>query len=79
MCRNQMKKELRKIAYFFKNGSHFTIQNILFPHVWQRKLNNKNKKNSNWNRYGTYFRVQILKSIVKFVLNTKRFSDDYGI
>ena len=29
-------KKLRKVSIFFKNGLNFNVQNILFPHVWQR-------------------------------------------
>ena len=63
------KLELRKTSSFFKQHIHFTVQNILFPHTWQRKLNGK----INWSRDGIYYRVKILKAVVKFVLNTKRF------
>ena len=75
--RNTLKKELKKISSFFKNPSQFTVRNILFPHVWQRKMNGSNKSN-NWNRDGVYYRIKILKAVVKFVLNTKRFRNDYG-
>ena len=75
--RNILKKELRKISSFFKQPNHFTVQNILFPHVWQQRLNGT-RKSDNWKRDGTYYRVEILKAVVKFVLNTKRFRNDYG-
>ena len=34
-----LKKELKKISSFLKYPNHFTVQTILFPHVWQRKIN----------------------------------------
>ena len=76
--RNKLKKELRKITIFFKHERNFTIQNLLFPHIWQRKLTGKGK-HQDWNRDGVYYRTQILKAVAKFVMNTKRFNDDYGI
>ena len=45
--------------------------------LWQRKIN-VTKKSDNWNKDGTYYGVKILKAVVKFVLNTKRFRNDYG-
>ena len=76
--RLKLRKELRKISIFFKNGLNFSTQNILFPHIWQRRISGR-KRSDNWNRDGTYFRAQILKAVAKFVLNTKRFNDDFGI
>ena len=76
--RNRLKKDLRKISCFFKQNINFNTQNILFPHIWQRKLTGKNKDDK-WDREGTYYRAQILKAVAKFVFNTKRFNDDYGI
>ena len=76
--RNSLKRELKRISSFFKYPNNFNVQNILFPHVWQRRINGTNNR-QNWNRNGTYYRVQILKAVVKFVVRTKRFSNDYGI
>ena len=70
--RNVPKKQLKKIIPFFKYPNNFTVQNILFPHIWQRRMNGSNKSN-NWNRDGTYYRVKILKAVVRFVNNTKSF------
>ena len=74
----KLQKELRKISVFFKNGLNFSVQNILFPHIWQRRIHGR-KRSTNWNRDGVYFRSQILKAVAKFVINTKRFNDDYGV
>ena len=41
-------------------------------------IHGRNKSN-NWNRDGTYFRAQILKHVAKFVINTKRFNNSFGI
>ena len=76
--RNKLKRELKKITPFFKCPSKFAVQNILFHHIRQRRINGTNR-NQNWDRDGTYYRVQILKAVVKFVNNTKRFNNVYGI
>ena len=78
MHRLILQRKLRKITVFFKNGLNFTVQNILFPHIWQRRIIGGGR-NKNWTRDGLYFRVQILKAVVKFVHGTKRFNNDYGI
>ena len=75
--RNVLKKELRKITSFFRQAINFTSENMLFPHIWQRKLTGKNN-NDKWNRDGIYYRAQILKSVAKFVFNTRRFNTEYG-
>ena len=41
--RNKLKRELKKITPFFKYPHRFTVQNILFPHIWQRRMNGTNK------------------------------------
>ena len=74
-----LRKKLRKITVFFKNELNFTTQNILFPHIWQKSLRiHGSKRKDNWTRDGLYFRVQILKAVVKFVYATRRFSNDFG-
>ena len=78
MHRLILQRKLRKITVFFKNGLNFTVQNILFPHIWQRRIIGGGR-NKNWTRDGIYFRTQILKAVVKFVYGTKRFNNDYGI
>ena len=69
---------LRKVTVFFRNPLNFNTINILFPHIWQRRIHGR-KRSSNWNRDGTYYRAQILKQVAKFVINTKRFSDNFGM
>ena len=64
-----VRKRLRKIAVFFKNEFNFTVQNILFPHIWQRRIHGC-KNSNNWTRNGLYLRVQILKAVVKLVYGT---------
>ena len=74
--RNKLRKKLRKIDIYFKNPRNFTSQNILFPHIWQRRVyynNNKIIKHKNLNN-----RVEILKAVVNFVRATKRFKTDKG-
>ena len=38
VVRNKLRKNLRKIDIFFKNENNFTALNILFPHIWQRRI-----------------------------------------
>ena len=74
--RNKLRKKLRKIDIYFKNPKNFTPQNILFPHIWQRRIyQNGNKKMKQKNLSN---RVQILKAVVNFVRATKRFKTDKG-
>ena len=75
--RNKLKKELKQITPFFKHPQNFTSENLLFPHVWQSRI--RKLKKCKWNRDGVYFRAQILKSVAKFIMCTKRFNSDYGI
>ena len=74
-----MLKELRKITIFFKYDINFTAKNILFPHTWQLKphRNDENYKEKLVNNLNK--RVRILKTVVKFVDETKRFKNDIGI
>ena len=60
--RNKLRKKLRKIDIYFKNPKNFTPQNILFPHIWQKRVyqnGNKKIKQRNLNN-----RVEILKAVV---------------
>ena len=78
ILRNKLRKDLRKTIIFFKNPLNFNTINILFPHIWQRRIHGR-KRSKNWSRDVTYYRAQILKHVAKFVVKTKRFSDISGM
>ena len=78
--RNILKSRLKKIDAFFKNNSHFTAKNILFPHCWQQSiarddLQRKSKMGRQISR-----RVNILREVINFVKSSRRFKrEKYGI
>ena len=74
--RNKLKKKLRKIDIYFKNPRNFTTQNILFPHIWQKRAYQKSNKTIKQKNLTN--RVEILKAVVNFVRATKRFKTDKG-
>ena len=70
---NVLKSKLKRIDIFFKNRSHFTSKNLLFPHSWQvrpyrKDPNYKCKLNAQLLR-----RVRILREVINFVRMTRRF------
>ena len=79
ICRKTLRKRLRKISCYMKNDVNFTVDNILFPNIWQldpmkTDPHYKRKKQNNMKRV-----ISILKSVVKYVLETKRFKyEQYG-
>ena len=79
MQQDKFRKELRKIAIFFKQEKNFNVINILFPHVWQA---NPKKTNPDYHEIKEKNRkreIDILKCVVRFVQNTKRFKKEkYG-
>ena len=79
--RNKLKKKLKKIDIFFKNPRNFTTINILFPHIWQRQITNfkyNTQQQIEWKNKRLKKRVEILKAVVEFVRETKRFKTDKG-
>ena len=77
--RKKLRKELRKITIFFKYEINFKAKNILFPHSWQTKPRRKDKNYKDIINKNLETRVKILKQVVKFVNETKRFKTDIGI
>ena len=74
--RKNLRKKLRKIDVFFKQSENFNAVNILFPHTWQLK---PRKKDENYNEIlekNTKKRISILKAVVKFTIDTRRFCTD---
>ena len=39
-----LRKKLRKISVFFKSEFNFSTQNILSPHIWQRRAHGSKEK-----------------------------------
>ena len=78
--RNILRNRLKRIDRFFKNNSHFTSENILFPHIWQMKLNKKMENYHVKKRSQERRQIYILKEVVNFVISSKRFvKEKYGI
>ena len=74
-CRNEMKRRLKRISIFFRNPANFTANNILFPHTWQLPPKRKQKDYKIKLKKNEKRRVDILKTVVRFVIDTKRFQD----
>jgi hypothetical protein len=77
--RNEMRSDLCKIDSLFNNEEFFTIDNILFPHLW---INSPTKEDENYKliwKNNKWKRIKILRTVVKFVINSKRFDTDTGI
>ena len=77
--RCKMRKKLSKIAMFFKYEQNFNVKNILFPHLW---MTDPNKDNNNYfriKRKNLGKRVEILKTVITYVNETKRFKHNFGI
>ena len=77
-----MRKSLRirYLAIHFKYENNFTVQNILFPSIWQQ---NPRKTNPNFKRIKLKNQQRItktLKIVVKFITDSHRFKlKKYGI
>ena len=71
--RFKFRQKLIKINNFYRPDHHFIALYILFPHHWMQKPSKDDKEyRIKLNRF-TRNRVEILKSVVVFVLATKRF------
>ena len=77
--RQTLRRNLRKDAMFFRNPSNFTANNILFPHVWQQRPIYNDPKYKEKIQRNLQMRVQILKHVVQFVTETKRFKQQSGL
>ena len=79
IIRDKFKKELCKIAIFFKEEKNFNIKNILFPQVWQKDPIKTNPKYHEIMERNKKREVDVLKCVVRFVQHTKRFKKEkYG-
>ena len=80
ILRCKFKKDLRKIAIFFKEEKNFNLTNLLFPNVWQQDPKRTNPKYHEIKEKNNKREIEILKCVVKFVQHTKRFKKErYGI
>ena len=77
--RCKMRKKLRKIAMFFKYEQNFNVKNILFPHLWMVEQKKGDNNSVRIKRKNLEKRVAILKAIITFVNETKRFKHNFGI
>ena len=76
IIRAKFRKELRKISIFFKEEKNFNILNILFPQIWQREPKKTNPHYREIKEKNIDREVQILKCVVRYVQNTKRFKKE---
>ena len=79
IVRSKLRKELRNVSIFFKEEKNFTSLNILFPQIWQKNPNKTNPEYKEIKKKNMEREVEILKCVVRFVQNTKRFKKEkYG-
>ena len=71
-----LRNKVRKHAAFFKNPSHFTIENLLFPFIWLQKPDHDDPNYKIKLELNVKRRADILKDVCRFVLDTKRFYGD---
>ena len=76
IVRSDFRQQLIKQAKFFEHEINFNIINILFPNVWQQDPINTNPKYHEIKERNQKREVAILKEVVKFVINTKRFKKE---
>ena len=80
IARKRLRQRLKKIAIFFRNPINFSAKNILFPHLWQLKPIYDKRKKSDYHKKkadNLIKRVEILKAVINFVRETKRFKNDF--
>ena len=75
-----MKSRLKKIHIHFKREYNFNTINILFPHYWLQDPPYDHERYRSIMLKNTKIRVEILKTIVKFVQETEKFKyKEWGI
>ena len=79
IIRTKFRKALRNISIFFKEEKNFTSINILFPQIWQNEPRKTNPDYKEILKKNNEREVEILKCVVRFVQDTKRFKKEkYG-
>ena len=76
--RKKLRKNLRRIDIFFRYSKNFNALNILFPHRWQLQPKKSDENFGKLKDQNLKKRTQILKEVVKYVLETRRFKNDIG-
>ena len=80
ILRNLLKYRLKKQCVFFKQKQNFTVQNLLFPHIWQVNPLKEDKYKIEKKKKNLLRQVYVLKKVIEFVKSTKRFNKEmYGI
>ena len=74
--RSTLRKDLQKIAIFFKEEKNFNLINLLFPNVWQQDPKKTNPKYYEIKEKNSKREIEVLKRVVKFVQHTKRFKKE---
>ena len=79
IIRSKFRKALKNKSIFFKEEKNFTTINILFPQIWQDEPKKTNPKYKEIKVKNIKREVEILKCVVRFVQDTKRFKKEkYG-
>ena len=72
--RNKLRNRLRALNAHFWNEKHFQCVDMLMPHTWQDRPDSTDRKRKKKENEYTLKRVEILQAVVKFVLETGRFT-----
>ena len=76
IIRAKFRKTLKTISIFFKEEKNFNITNILFPQCWQNQPKKTNPEYHDIKEKNLAREVKILKCVVRFVQDTKRFKKE---
>ena len=80
IIRNNLRNKLIKICRFFKHIYNFTAINVLFPHHWQIEPSERDKDYKSKIKRNKNIRIEIIKAVVEYVKDSKRFDNtEYGI
>ena len=80
IIRPRFRKELQKIAIFFKQEKNFNVINLLFPNIWQEEPEKTNPNYHEIKEKNKRKAIEVLKCVVRFVQHTKRFKKEkFGI
>ena len=73
--RSRLYKKLRRIDVKFKNIDKIKLKDIIFPHTWQKENQEEVRveKNELFNNINK--RTKIIKTIIKYINDTKRFEN----
>ena len=77
IVRNRLRRNLRKLDPFFRQPINFTIQNILFPHMWQIQPSYDDKDRKKKLQKNLEKRANILKVVARFVIESHKFDSEH--